>query len=85
MFSVLGSQMEHKKAIENQTAVPLLHKLRELSHLLSLMKLALTQKQLDYTAGLLEVSGTSRDSNWNLHCWDSDCFARPSLNIVSFF
>ena len=34
------------------------------------------------TAGLLEVSGTSRESNWNLHCWGSVCFARP--NIVSF-
>ena len=35
-------------------------------------------------AGLLEVSETSRDSHWNLHCLGSDCFARSSPNIVSF-
>ena len=42
----------------------LLHKLKELSHLLRQMKLALALKPLDYTAlacttGLLEVSGNS--------------------------
>ena len=63
----------------------LLHELRELSHLLRLMKLALALKQSDYTAGLLQISGTSRDSNWSLHCWGYDCFASPSSNIVSFF
>ena len=40
-----------------------------------------SQTTLTCTEGLLEVSGTSRDSNWNLHCWGYDCFARPSPNI----
>ena len=44
-----------------------------------------SQNTLVCTAGLLEVSVTSRDSKWNLHCWGSDCFAGPSFNIVSFF
>ena len=63
----------------------LLHKLMELSHLLRLMRLAFAPKQSAYTAGLLEVSETSRYSNLNMHCWGSDCIARPSPYIVSFF
>ena len=44
-----------------------------------------SQNTLACTSGLSEVSGTSRDSNWNLQCWGSGCFARPSSNSVSFF
>ena len=68
----------------NLSHYTLLHKLREL---LRLMKLALAPKETTpaCTDGLLEVSETSKNSNWNLHCWGPDGFARPSPNIVSFF
>ena len=49
------------------------------------MKLALAPKQSEYTAGLLEVSGTRRDSYCNLYCWGCDSITRPSPNIVRFF
>ena len=63
----------------------LLHKLSEQSHLSSLMKIAVATNAVSLQWPVLPGQWRSVDFNRNLHCRDTDSFARLSANTVSLF
>ena len=63
----------------------LLHKLRKMSHLSSLMKIALATIAVSLHWPVLPGWWRSVDFHRNSNCWDTDCIARLSANIVSLF
>ena len=65
--------------------LPLLHTLREMSHLSSLMKIALATIAVSLHWPVLPGWWRSGDFHRNLNCWDTDCIARLYANIVRLF
>ena len=63
----------------------LMHKLWEFSHLSSLIKWLWPLKQSAWTGLYCGADGGQCISKGNLHCLDTDFFARLSANIVSLF
>ena len=63
----------------------LLHKHRELSHLPRAMKIVFAPKAVTLHWPVLPGRWRSVDSYKSLHCKESDCFARLTLNIVARF